>query len=321
MRIASVVLLSFFVFSHTQAQSYPDKPVRIIAPFASGGVVDLTATAVGDALSAMWKQQVKVEYHPGGGGTTGTALAAKAPADGYTLLVSSSAFAANPVLHAKLPYDPQKSFVAVSALATSANILVVSKDSGYRSLAELIAAAKRNPGQMKYGSVGAGSGTHFAGAKFVHAAGISAAHVPQDKGGANAVDADLKAGRIAFWMAPMTSAMPHIRDGWMVPLAVTTPRRSAVLPDVPTIAESALPGFDASLWYGMWAPAGTPAPVIARLRSDVPAAVNSQAVRERFEKNGVTPFSVSGEDFANLVRNETAEIARIARAAGITPQH
>lgn len=322
-RFVTGVLVAAGVLSaawQVNAQTYPAKPVRIIIPFTAGGVVELTATAVGETLAGMWGQPVRVESRPGGGGTTGTAEAAKAPADGYTLLVSSSAFAVNAVLHAQLPYDAQKSFVAISALASSPNILAVSKSSGYRSVAELIAAAKRSPGQLKYGSVGIGSGTHFAAVKFVQAAGIQAAHVPQDKG-ASVVDEDLKAGRIAFWLAPMTSAMPHVKDGWMLPLGVTTPRRSAVLPEVPTIAEAGLPGFDASLWYGMWAPAGTPAPVIARLRKDVPAAVDSYLVRERFAKHGVAPLNVSGEDFAKLVRNEIADTARIAKAAGLAPQH
>ena len=230
------------------AQDYPNKPVRIVVPFTAGSATDILARTVGQKLSELWGQQVIVDNRAGAGGTIGAGLVAKSAPDGLTLMVHSAAQAVNPFIYPSLPYDTLKDFVQVVPLAGQPNVLVTSPASGYKTLADLIADAKKRPGGLNFGSAGIGSGTHINGEKFKLAAGIDVAHIPY-KGTPEALT-DTMAGRIGFFFSPISAALPHVRDGKLVALAVSSGKRASTLPNVPTIAESGLPGFDYNLWVG-----------------------------------------------------------------------
>src|SRR5271156_2511746 len=302
------------------AQRYPTKPVRLIEPFGAGGGPDLTARALGQQLSESWGQPVIVENHPGAGSTAAPALVAKSPADGYTLLVNTSAQAYSAVLVKNLPYDPLKDFIAVAPLTSQSYVLVSGKSSGITTVRELIAAAKVNPGGMKFGSTGIGTGTHLGLVKFNLQAGIEAVHVPPRPGDAiTDVIANAVAGRTTYMMAPIQLALADIRAGRLRALGVTTKKRSSLLPDVPTIAEAGVSGFDYPIWYGVWVPAGTPDGVVDKLAKDIARALATPDLRDWLVKHGGDPMSMTQPEFARFVVRESENAARIARAAGIKP--
>jgi tripartite-type tricarboxylate transporter receptor subunit TctC len=256
-------MVTGFIFSLMlmlqSAQRYPTKPVRLIEPFGAGGGPDLTARALGEQLSESWGQPGIVENHPGAGSTAGPALVAKSPADGYTLLVSTSAQAYSAALLKNLPYDPLKDFIPVAPLTSQPYVIVTSKRAGIANVRELVAAAKSKPDELKFGSTGIGTGTHLGLEEFNLAAGIKAVHVPAGPGEAIAdVVANTVAGRTTYVMSPIQAALGDIRAGKLVALGVTTKKRSSLLPEVPTIAEAGVVGYDFRIWYGVWAPAGTP---------------------------------------------------------------
>lgn len=299
------------------AQSYPAKPVRVIVAFSPGGVTDIIARTLTPKLAELWGQPVVVENRPGAGGSVAAGLVARAPADGYLLLVHSSGYAVNAALNPSLPYDPRKDFVDVAPLASQPMLLVVAPASGVTTVQGLIARARARPGQLHYGSAGIGSGAHLNAEKFKIAAGLDVVHVPY-KGGAEAIH-DTIAGRLAFTFNTITLALPHIREGRLVPLGVSGAQRSELLPAVPTIA-STVPGFEYSFWNGLWAPAGTPAHVVERIARDIANILAAADVRERLARLGAEPMSMSPAEFARFVRAEIEDSARIARAAGITLQ-
>ena len=262
-------------------QDYPTKPVRLIEPFGAGGGPDLIARALGQKLSESWGQPVTVENHPGAGSTAGPALVAKSPADGYTLLVNTSAQAYSAALLKNLPYDPLKDFIPVAPLTSQPYVIVASKLAGIATVRELVAAAKAKPGELKFGSTGMGTGSHLGLEKFNLAAGIKAVHVPAGPGDAIAdVVANTVAGRTTYMMAPIQLALADIRAGKLVALGVTTKKRSSLLPEVPTIAEAGVAGFDYPIWYGVWVPAGTPAKVVDKLAMDIAGAMSTPALRD-----------------------------------------
>jgi tripartite-type tricarboxylate transporter receptor subunit TctC len=303
------------------SQDYPSKPVRMIEPFGAGGGPDLIARAISPKLSELWGQPVTVENHPGAGSTTAPALVAKSPADGYALLVNTSAQAYSAVLVKNLPYDPLKDFIAVAPLTSQPYVLVSGKSSGITSVGELIAAAKAKRGELKFGSTGVGTGTHLGLVKFNLQAGIEAVHVPPRPGDAiTDVIANAVAGRTTYMMAPIGLALADIRAGNLRALGVTTQKRSSLLPDVPTIAEAGVPGFDYPIWYGVWVPAGTPAHVVDKLAKDIARAVAAPDVRDRLAKHGADPMSMTQPEFARFVVSESENAARIAKAAGIKLQ-
>jgi tripartite-type tricarboxylate transporter receptor subunit TctC len=260
---------------------------------------------------------VVVENRTGAGGSVGAMAVARSPADGYTLLVHSSGYALNTAINPALPYDPRRDFVEVAPLASQPMVLVVGA-SGPTSVAELVAAARKAPGQVSYGSAGIGSGAHFNSEKFRIAAGIEVLHVPY-KGGAEAIQ-DTIAGRIGFTFNTVTLALPHIREGRLRVLAVSSAQRSGLLPATPTVAESGIPGFEYTFWNGLWAPAGTPAAVVQKISLDLARVVTAPDVRERLATLGAEPMSMAPEEFARFVRAEIEDAARIARAAGIRLQ-
>ena len=300
------------------AQAYPNKPVHIIVAFTAGSATDILGRTFGQKLSEMWGQPVVVENRPGAGGTIGAAVAAKAPADGYTLLVNSAAQAYNPSIYKDLSFDTTKDFVDIAALGGQPNVLVVAPSAGIKTVGELIAQAKQKPGQLNYASAGTGSGTHINGEKFKLAAGIDVVHVPY-KGTPEALT-DTMAGRVTYFFAPVSAALPFVRDGKLVALAVSTAKRSSVLPNVPTVAESGVPGFDYSLWVGLFAPAGTPPAVVEKIAKDVRAAEQSTDVKERFATLGAEPMPFTPQEFTKFVQTEIDDSAKVIKAAGIKAQ-
>jgi tripartite-type tricarboxylate transporter receptor subunit TctC len=314
MKLALFVLLAAF----TQAHAFPTKPVRVIVAFTPGGVTDIVARTLSAKLAERWGQPVVVENRPGAGGARAAVAGARAPADGYTLLVHSSGYAVNAALNANLPYDPHKDLVAVAPLASQAMVLVVNPAAGFRSVAELISAAKARPDALAYGSAGIGSGGHFSAEQFRIAAGIELLHVPY-KGGADAIN-DTAAGRLALTFNTITLALPYIRDGRLLALGATSAQRSNLLPDVPTIAEAALAGFEFTFWNGLWAPAGTPRAIVEQIAGELRGAVAAADVRERFARLGADPMAMTPADFARFVQQEIDSAERIARISGIKAQ-
>ena len=293
-------------------------PVRVIVPFTAGSGLDIVARMLSQKLTEFWGQPVAVENHIGVGGTVGAGMVAKSPLDGYTLLVNSTAHAVNVALYSKLPYDPLKDFVDISPLVAQPYVLVVGTSAGVKTVSDLIAVAKVKPGQLKFGSAGAGSGTHMVAEKFRLAAGIDVVHLP-NKGGPEA-NADAIAGRVTYWFPPIAVALPQVREGRLLAVGMSSARRSSLLPDVPTIAETGLGGFEDTIWYGMWAPAATSTEVVNKLSKDVARALATPDVRDRLTKLGAEPMNMTPAEFARFVRSEIDGAVRVVKAAGITPQ-
>jgi tripartite-type tricarboxylate transporter receptor subunit TctC len=303
------------VCSEIPAAAYPQtagSPVRLIEPFGSGGGPDIVARAITAPLSERWGRQVDVENHPGGGSTAAPALVAKAPADGDTLLVNTSAHAYSAAVPENLPYDPLRDFVAVTPLTSQAYVFVAGRRSGISSLAELVAAAKAGPGAMKFGSTGVGTGTHLGTEELNLAAGIRAAHVPAGPHDSiSDVVARVVRGAVDYAMSPISIAGPYVADGTLVALGVTSEGRSPALPDVATIAEAGLAGYDFSIWYGVWAPVGTPRKVVERLGGDISSAIARPDVHDRLVNHGMNPMSLTPEAFGRFVLDEKRWAAQI----------
>ena len=294
--------------------------MRVIEPFGAGGGPDLLARALAQKLSEVWGQPVTVENIPGAGATAGPAQVAKSPADGYTLLINTSAQAYSAAVLNNLPYDPLKDFIPVIPLTSQPYVLVAGKPAGVTTVGELIAAAKAKPGELKFGSAGVATGTHVGVEKFNQAAGIETQHVPALPTDSNAnTIANAIAGRTTYYMAPISLALPAIHDGKLVALGVTTARRSTLLPEVPTIAEAGVAGFDFPIWYGIWAPAGTPAAVVDKLAKDIARALAAPEMRDWLAKHGADPMSMTQPEFARFVLSESENAARIIKVAGTKP--
>jgi tripartite-type tricarboxylate transporter receptor subunit TctC len=302
------------------SQDYPSKPVRIIEPFGAGGGPDLIARAISPKLSELWGQPVTVENHPGAGSTAAPALVAKSPADGYTLLINTSAQAYSAALLKNLPYDPLKDFIPVAPLTSQPYVLVAGKSSGIATLGELIAAARAKPGELKFGSTGVGTGTHLGLEKFNLESGIKAVHIPAKAGDAIAdVIANTIAGGATYMLAPIQLALADILAGRLRPLGVTTTNRSNLLPEVPTIAEAGVPGFDYPIWYGVWVPAGTPAGVVDKLTKDIARVLAAPELRVWLEEHGAARMSMTQPEFARFVLKEAESAERIIKAATVKP--
>ncbi len=300
------------------AQGWPTKPVKLVVPFTAGSATDILARTVGQKLTELWGQPVVIDNRPGAGGTIGTALVAHSPPDGYTLLVNSAAQAYNPSIYSGLTFDTRKDFVDVVPLAGQPNVLVVAPASGYKTVADLIAAAKAKPGALNFGSAGTGSGTHINAEKFRLAAGIDVVHIPY-KGTPEALT-DTMTGRITYFFSPISAALPHVKEGKLVALGVSTAKRSSALPNVPTIAESGLPGFDYNLWVGVFAPAGTPADVVDKIARDTARALGSAEVKERLAALGAEPMPMTPAEFTKFVDAEIEDSGKVIRAANIKVQ-
>lgn len=315
--LAACVAAAVAAAAPAAAQSWPVKPVKIVVPFTPGSGTDVIARAVSDKLGAALRQSVLVENKPGAGGTVGAGQVAKADADGYTLLVHSSGHAVSPAIYASLPYDPAQDFAGVALLAELPNVLVVAPSSGLNTVSDLVARAKQSPGKMNYGSAGNGSATHLNAAKFTLAAGIEATHVPY-KGTPEAIT-DVMAGRVEFFFAPLVSALPLIKDGRLKALAVGTPQRSSLLPDVPTTVEAGVAGSEYTFWVALFAPAKTPRSVVERLHAEVQKAQAQADLKERYVSLGAEAGTLGPAQLDAMVRAEIDSSARIAKAAGLKP--
>jgi tripartite-type tricarboxylate transporter receptor subunit TctC len=286
----------------------------VIIGFTAGTATDILARVLSQKLAEFWNQSVVAENRPGAGSTIAAAAVAKAAPDGYVLLFNSSAQSINPALYAKLPYD-NKDFVDIAPVAAQPNILVVSPASSIKSVADLIAEAKAKPGQINFGSAGVGTATHFNLEKFKLMTGIDVTHIPYK--GTPEVVTDIIGGRTTAYFAPISAAISLIQGGKLRALAVSTAKRAIQLPNVPTIAEAGVPGFEFALWFGLWAPAGTPAEVVDKISKDTMRAVATADVREQFAKLGSEPLSMTPAEFSRYVRKETEDNARVVKAAGI----
>ena len=315
MRFFLVLLLCA---ASASAQDYPTKTVRLIVPLSPGAGADVAARLVAARMSEHWKQPVIVENRPGAGGQIGTAAVVKAEPDGHTLLLQSSSHAANPAIYRNLPYDPQKDLVDVAIIGKTPYVMVSSASGPYRSLKALLEAARAKPGEIAYSSAGLGTSTHLAAEYLIGLAGVRMIHVPF-KGSPEALQ-DVLGGRSAFYMAPVNVALGLVKDGKLVPLGVSTRSRAAVLPDVPTLAGQGLTDYEVTLWFGMWAPAATPAAVVQKLNAAMNAIVQEPPMREQFSKLGMQPAPMKPEEFARFVRSEIDVYKRIVQQAGIEPQ-
>jgi tripartite-type tricarboxylate transporter receptor subunit TctC len=301
----------------TCAQTYPVKPVRMINPFSPGGSLDLVARSLAKSMSAELGQQVVVENRPGAGGNIGIELVAKSPPDGYTLLAVQTSLAINPSLQQKVPYDPVKDFAPISKTSSYMFFLVVHPSLPVKSVKQLVALAKAKPREINYASVGIGSGTHLAGELFNYMTGVKMTHIPYK--GTGQVMPDLLGGQVAVHFGS-TSVVPHVKSGKLVPLGVTGAQRSTTLPQVPTIAESGLPGYEVTAWNAVFAPAGTPAPIVSRLNGLVKSGMAQPDAKAVMEAQGLDVATSTPEELGSLVKAELAKWSKVIKAAGIKPE-
>ena len=298
------------------AQDYPRRPVRLIVPFPPGGGNDIVARAVAQELGKSLGQQLVVDNRAGAGGAIGAELAARSPADGYTLFLGGvGSHVVNPSLHAKLSYDPIRDFAPVTLIASAPSVLVVNPSLQATSVAEFTALAKANPGKLNYASNGNGSSAQLAAVLYESMAGVRMVHVPY-KGVAPAL-VDLMSGEVQLMFGTLVAILPHIKAGRLRALAVTGRTRSALLPEVPTLAESGLPGYEAGSWYGILAPAGTPGAIVARLNAEINAAIRQPEVRERLAAEGAEVLGGTPGDFASHIKAELSRMGKLMREAGI----
>jgi tripartite-type tricarboxylate transporter receptor subunit TctC len=317
--IAVFASLAAIVPQTTGAQDYPIRPLRLIAPFPPGGAVDAIARTVAQPLSQSLGRPVLVENRGGAGGNIGAELAAKAPADGYTLLLCQSAsHAFSPAVYKKLAYDHLRDFAPVSLIGKNTSLLVVHPSMPVNSVSEFIAYAKANPGKVTYASNGVGASGHFTGELFRSMAQVDITHVPY-KGGAPAL-ADLLGGQVLVMFSNLTDLLPSVKAGKVRALGVASSKRQPQLPDVPTIAESGVPGFEVYVFFGVCAPAAVPSPIIARLNSDMVNLLRLPEVKERLAQYGVEVQSSTPGEFGAMIKSETAKWTKVAQAAGISAE-
>ena len=311
--VAVVISLAFIGAAHSQ--DYPRKPIRIVIGFTPGGGPDITARFIAQKLTEAWKQQVVVDNRPGAGGTIGANLVANANPDGYTLLSVSSAHAVAPAIYAKLPYDTRRDFAGITQSAVSKYLLVVSPSLGARSVKDLLAMAKARPGQLNFSSAGVGSGTHFAGELFKSMAAADVVHIPY-KGIPEALTETIS-GRVHFFMAPIANAVNLVKDGRLTALGVSSAQRDALVPDVPTIAEAGVPGYDSILWFGLLTSAKTPRPLVAKLNREIARILSEPEVRARWAPIGLEPRPTTPAQFDRQIADDIAAFTRLARAGNI----
>lgn len=314
--LAAIVLCCAFICAH--AQTYPSRPIRWIVGLAPGGGADLTTRLVAQRVSEQIGQQIVVDNRIGASGNIGGEIAARAPADGYTLLTVTASYTPNHAVLARTPFDLLTDLAYITQLTTQCYVLLVHPSVAAANVKELIAAARRAPRPFAYGSSGVATLQHMAGAMLGSMAGVEVVHVPY-KGGALALT-DILAGRLQFFFGVILSSGPHIRSGKLTPLAVTSARRSAVFPDLPTIAESGFPGYVVDNWYNVAVPARTPSPVIARLHTEMVAALRTAAVEQRLRGDGSEPGGNSSEEATASVRLDLQRWRKIAKETGIKPE-
>jgi tripartite-type tricarboxylate transporter receptor subunit TctC len=310
-------LCAAFLFASSAAwtDDWPTRPIRIISPFPAGSASDTTARVVLDSVSQFVGQPMVIETKPGAGGIVGFADVAKADPDGYTFVTSSTSLGTGSVLHSHLPYDPLKDFVPVVMFGVQPNVLVASKDSGFKTVADLIAAAKAKPGALTFASAGIGSSSHMAGERLRLAANIDVRHVPFRDGGLT----EVMAGRIDYYFIPLAAAASALGSGKLTVLAVSSPKRVALLPDAPSIVEAGYPDATFRFWVGLSAPAKTPRTIIGKLHDAAEKALQDPGLKERLAKLGVTTEPMSVEAFGQFVKDDIAGTAQLAKEAHIEP--
>lgn len=304
-----------FAPSLAGADSWPAKPIKVIVPFAAGSASDIVPRVVLEQVATQLGQNLVVENRPGAGGTIGAAAVAKAEPDGYTVLANSSAHAIAPALYPGLGYDPAKDFAAVVPLGSSPFILVTPPSKGFKTVRDLVAAAKANPGAFNFASLGVGSASHLSAERFVKSAGLTAVHVPF-KGGAEAMT-EVMTGRIDFLFVAAGAALDQIREGKLTALAVNSAQRTPALPDVPTLSEAGITDAENPLWYGLFLPARTPREIVDRLHRETVAALETPKLREKLAALSVDPMPASPRDFNALVEGDIAAAGRIVRSLGL----
>jgi tripartite-type tricarboxylate transporter receptor subunit TctC len=317
MRRAWIALVAVLVAGSlsAHAQNWPNRPVRVIIPFGAGSATDVIPRIVFDKLSHELGQQLVVENRGGAGSTLGAAMVARAEPDGYTLLTTSSAHTIVPALYPNLSYDTARDFTAVGVIGSAPNVLVISPARGIKTLKDLVTAAKAKPGSFSFASLGVGSAVYMSAERFRISAGYEAVHVPF-KGGAEGLT-EVMAGRVDYYFCPIATALPFIRDGKLLALAVSSPTRSPLLPDVPTTLEAGFKDSDYTVWFGMFAPAKTPQAIVDRLNAELIKAVQAPDVKEKLNAIGVETMIMSPAAFGAEVKSETATYAEFAKAAGM----
>ena len=316
--IERAALAALFVLAAGAAvaqANYPAKAIRYVVPFPAGGPLDIVARALGQDLTRSWNQPVIIDNRPGAGGNIGADLVAKAPPDGYTILMGAvSTHAINVTLYSKLPYDPIKDFAPVTLITSVPNVLVMHPSLPVKNVKDLIALAKARPGQLNFASGSTGSAGHLAGELFDSMAGVQMTHIPY-KGAAPAV-IDLIAGHVSLMFDNLASALPNIKSARVRALAVTTLKRSPLLPALPTISESGLRGFDVSTWFGIFAPAGTPPDIVAKLNAEIVRILHTPEMRERLAALGAEPIGNKPDEFAAFIKSEIQKYAKVVKASG-----
>src|SRR5579863_3724169 len=310
-------LLALFATEMASAQSsYPNRPVKILVGFTPGTAPDLVARMLADRLAEVWGTPFVVENIPGAGSNIATERVAKATADGYTLLMGgNSALVINPSLYDTLPFDPIRDFAPITQVFIAANVLAVASELPIKSVADIVALAKENPGKLSYGHAGVGTSQHLAGELFKHMAHIDIAAVPYR--GTTALMPDLLAGRITMSFANISNVVPLARQGKLRALAITSIKRSPLVPELPTMAETGYPGFEAVPWFGLVAPAGTPKDVLDRLHDEAVKTLAMPDVRKKFDELGIEPVGNSRNEFAAVIKKEIPEWAKVIKDAGI----
>ena len=300
--------------SKGSGQAYPQKPIRIVIPFPAGGTSDILARAIGQKLTEEWKQQVIIDNRPGAGANIGADIAARSPADGYTLFALSTIHCINPSLYSKLNYDPIRDFAAVTLIAETSQVLAVHPSLPVKTVKEFIAYAKARPGQLNYSSAGNGSQPHLTAEMFKTQTGIQYVHVPYK--GAPPAMVDLLAGQVALTFATAPSAVPYVKSGKIRALGVSTVKRISALPEVPTIAEAGVTGFEAGGSNGLVVPAGTPPAIVERLNTAIVRIVNEPAMRKYLSEQGAEPRTMTPAEYSDYLKSEVAKWARVVKASG-----
>ncbi len=320
LRVLKACVFAALAFSAAvHAQAYPAKPLRMIVAYPPGGGTDIVGRMVAQKLGEAFGQSVVVENRGGASGNIGTELAARAAPDGYTILMGNVApNAINVSLFKNLPFDPVADFAPVSLVASTPNILVVHPSTQARTVKDVVALAKAKPRTLNFASAGVGSSSHLAGELFRILAGADIVHVPYK--GAGPAMVDVLSGQVQLYFATMPAAMPHVKSGKLAPVAVTSAKRSPALPELPTIAESGVAGYEASTWYGLLAPAHTPGAAIARLHEGVVQVLADAALREKLADQGLEPVGGSPEEFGAYIKSEIAKWSKVIRDAGIRPE-
>ena len=313
-----VPLLLLFLALQVGAQSYPSQPIRMIAPFPPGGSVDIMARLIGEPLDRQLGQRIVVENRSGASGNIGMEAAARAAPDGYTIVLNTIPLVTNQALFKNLTWDPIKDYVHIGMVATAPHVLIVPKRNPANSVQELLAAARANPGKMNYASAGIGTTFHFCAEMFKDETGTNIVHIPYKGGGPALVDT--LSGQVDMSFPTLSAALPHVKAGNLKALAVTSTTRSALLPEVPTMQEAGVKGFQFTQWLALLAPAGTPQPVVARLNSALNTALGSGEVREKFQQQGFEPFITSPEEARKFLASEVQRYARLIKARGITAE-